>query len=57
MLRRRKQYRSDLSKTEWKVIKPIILVKQGPGRNMELSLRQVLNAIFYVVRTGCQWRE
>jgi putative transposase len=57
VIRRRKQYRSDLSKTEWKVIKPIIPVKQGPGRNMELSLRQVLNAIFYVVRTGCQWRE
>ena len=57
MIRRRKQYRSDLSKKEWWGIRPLIPAKQGPGRNMELSLWQVLKAIFYGVRTGCQWRE
>lgn len=57
MKTRKKRYGSDLGKKEWKVIKPLIPIHQGPGRKMELSLRQVLNAIFYVVRTGCQWRE
>jgi transposase len=27
----------------------------GPGRPQELDLRQVVNAILYIVRTGCQW--
>jgi putative transposase len=53
-------YPSDLTDTEWQVIKPLIPVKtgrgKGPGRPREVSLRAVLNAIFYLVRTGCQWR-
>ena len=57
MKTRKKRYGSDLGKKEWKAIKALIPINQGPGRKMELSLRQVLNAIFYVVRTGCQWRE
>jgi putative transposase len=57
MKRRKKCYSSDLNKQEWKVAKGLIPRKQGPGRKMELNLRQVLNAIFYVVHTGCQWRE
>ena len=52
----RKHYDSDLSDQEWEVIRPLIPVNQGPGRKMTLELREVLNAIFYVVRTGCQWR-
>ena len=52
----RKQYGSDLSDREWEAIHPLIPVNQGPGRKMVLDLREVLNAIFYVVRTGCQWR-
>jgi putative transposase len=41
---------------EWKLIEPLVKpVRQGPGRPLELDLRCVLNAIFYVIRTGCQW--
>ncbi len=53
----RKQYGSDLSDREWEAIYPLIPVNQGAGRKMVLDLREVLNAIFYVVRTGCQWRD
>jgi putative transposase len=53
---KRKHYGSDVSDQEWAVIKSLIPVHHGPGRKMTLSLREVLNAIFYVVRTGCQWR-
>ena len=52
----RKHYDSDLNDREWKTIPPLIPVNQEPGRKMTLKLREVLNAIFYVVRTGCQWR-
>lgn len=57
MKRRKKSYSSDLNKQEWKVAKTLIPRQQGPGRKMKLHLGQVLNAIFYVVHTGCQWRE
>lgn len=57
MIRRKKRYGSDLSDKEWDILKPLLPIKPGPGRKMSLSLRHVLNAIFYVVRTGCQWRE
>ena len=53
----RKQYSSDLQDGEWRVIRHLIPVNRGAGRKMSLPLREVLNAIFYVVRTGCQWRD
>lgn len=52
----RKHYDSDLSDREWKVVHPLMPVNLGPGRKMELNLREVLDAVFYIVRTGCQWR-
>ena len=51
-----KHYDSDLNDQEWGVICPLIPVHQGRGRKMTLELQEVLNAIFYVVRTSCQWR-
>ena len=47
-------YKSDLSDEQWAVIEPL-LKRSGPGRPMKLALRAVVNAILYVVRTGCQW--
>jgi len=36
--------------------KPLLpLKREGPRRPIELNMRQVVNAVFYVVRTGCQW--
>jgi putative transposase len=52
----KQQYTSDLSDEEWEVVKPLLpLEHTGPGRPIEQDMRQVVNAIFYVVRTGCQW--
>lgn len=50
-------YPSDLSEADWKLVAP--LVGQGPhrrGKRPTVDRRQVLNAIFYRSRTGCQWR-
>ena len=51
----RKPYPSDLSDAEWTVIKPLIPSPKGFGHPVEVDFREILNGIFYVQRTGCQW--
>ena len=47
-------YPSDLSDAQWQAVAPVLRHATGqPGR---VPRREVLNAIFYVLRTGCQWR-
>ena len=49
-------YTSDMTGQQWEIIRPLLCPERhGPGRPPELDLRQVVNAIFYVDRTGCQW--
>jgi putative transposase len=38
------------------VIEPLLPVANKPGRPRQYTLRAILNAVFYVLRTGCQWR-
>lgn len=52
---RRKAYKSDLSDAEWVILKPLLPTPKGFGHPIEVDLREILNAIFYVQRTGCQW--
>jgi putative transposase len=59
----RKQYRrnglryaSDLTDQEWKLIAPLLPKPRKVGRPREIDLREVLNAILYILATGCQWR-
>ena len=50
------RYTSDLTDEQWDLIRQFLPTEQdGPGRPMELQPREVVNAILYVVRTGCQW--
>ena len=51
----RKIYPSDLSDREWELLKPLLPKPQGFGHPRDVDLREILNAIFYVQRTGCQW--
>jgi putative transposase len=53
---RRKRYASDLSRKEWRAIRLHLAQSPGPGRPRTVDIRLVVNAIFYVVRAGCQWR-
>ncbi len=50
----RKHYPSDLNDAQWAIIEPLILIKK-PGRPRQVAMREVLNAIFYIDRAGCQW--
>jgi putative transposase len=50
------RYTSDLSESEWQVIVPLVCIEHSErGRPMTLAWREILNAIFYVVRNGCIW--
>lgn len=52
---KRQAYPSDLTDAEWHIIARLVPhVKRG-GRRAEHSRREIVNAIFYVLRTGCQW--
>jgi transposase len=50
------RYASDMTDEEWGLIEPFMPPACGRGRPRTTSLRAVLNAIFYMVQTGCQWR-
>jgi putative transposase len=47
-------YPSDMSDEQWELIAPVL--HAAIGRVGRVSRREILNAIFYVHRTGCQWR-
>ncbi len=53
---KRHAYSSDLSDEEWQRLEPLIPVHTGVGRPVKWSRRELLNAMLYVLRTGCQWR-
>src|SRR5271155_3627291 len=47
---------SDLTDGEWALIEPMIPPAKRGGQRREVNVREVLNAIFYVLSTGCQWQ-
>jgi putative transposase len=50
----RKPYPSDLTDDQWELIRPLIPVFKV-GRPREVDMREVINAILYLNRSGCQW--
>jgi len=52
----RRAYTTDLSDQEWEVIEPYLPVPQGSGRPKIHPTREILDAVFYIVRGGCAWR-
>ena len=53
--RRGLRYPSDLIDAEWALVEPMIPPAKPGGRHREVNVREVLNAILYVLSTGCQW--
>lgn len=49
-------YPSDLTDAEWALLDPLIPKARKPGRPESYPKRAVLDAIFYLVRSGCAWR-
>jgi len=50
------RFASDTADAEWRVLKPLMPEPAGTGRPRTTDLRAVVNAILYVLCTGCQWR-
>lgn len=52
----RRPYPSDLSDAEWAMLEPLVPTAKPGGRPCTHPRREIVDAIFYVLRTGCQWR-
>jgi putative transposase len=52
----RKAYQTDLSDAEWSCLESHLPAPKATGRPRMHTTREILNAIFYVVRGGCAWR-
>ncbi len=52
----RREYATDLTDAEWQQLAPLIPEAKPGGRPRKYPMREVLNAIFYLVRAGCAWR-
>src|SRR5271155_3075584 len=50
------RYPSDLNDAEWVIVEPMIPPARHGGRNRSVNVREVLNGIFYILWTGCQWK-
>jgi len=53
--RRGLRYPSDLTDAEWALVEAMIPPAKRGGRKRSVDVREVLNGIFYVLSTGCQW--
>ena len=52
----RRAYTSDLTDAQWEIIHPFIPTHHS-GRPRRTDMREVLNAIFYLLTNGCGWRN
>jgi putative transposase len=52
----RPAYPSDLTDAEWRLLEPLLPPAKPGGRPRAYPLREVINAIQYVLRSGCAWR-
>ncbi len=50
------RYASDTTDEEWAIIEPHLATTYRRGRPRTTDLRAVVNAIFYIAQSGCQWR-
>lgn len=50
------RYDSDMRDEEWALVAPLVPPAKRGGRRREVNVREILNGIFYVLWTGCQWK-
>ena len=53
---KRKPYPSDLTDAQWTELAPLLPPAKWGGRHRSVDLREVVNGILYVLRSGCAWR-
>jgi putative transposase len=52
---RRRAYSTALSDAEWNILEGLVPAPLPGGRPISWSRREIVSAILYVLRTGCQW--
>ncbi len=52
----RQPYPTDLTEQQWQLIASLIPAAKAGGRPRTVNVREILNAIFYVLTSGCAWR-
>ena len=57
MSQQRKHYTSDLTDAQWRIIEPMIPPQRPGGDKRTTSMREVVNAILYLNKNGCTWRD
>ena len=50
------RYQTDVTDKEWRVIEPHLPAANSTGRPRAWPMREIINGIFYVMRSGCPWR-
>ncbi len=51
------QYASNVTDEQWSIVEPLLPTPSRRGRRRRVNRRAVIDAIFYLLRTGCQWRQ
>jgi len=51
----RKAYKTDITDDQWQILEPLIPPAKPGGHPRTVNMREVVNSIFYVLRTGCGW--
>lgn len=56
MYSNRRAYSTDLSNAEWQILEPLLPSERPGGRHRKYPMREIINAIQYILRGGCAWR-
>jgi transposase len=56
-MERQRRYPSDLTDAQWEIVEPMLPLIKSPGRIPKHPRRAIVDAILYVVRSGCSWRQ
>jgi putative transposase len=52
----RKAYPTDISDEQWALLDPLIPAAKSGGRPRSVDMREVINALLYILSAGCAWR-
>ena len=53
---KKESYPNDLTDAQWEDLEPLLPLAKPGGRARTVDMRQVINGILYVLRSGCPWR-
>jgi putative transposase len=56
VMNKRTPYETDLTEAQWQLLEPLLPPAAREGRPIEIERREIVNAIFYKLKTGCHWR-